>query len=100
MQPRDVAAEGAFIVQIDVEANEIGEVDRQIFGRRKIRVADQSPRMLSSDAADEVAQKSAHPLGAVPADHVGRDFVADEIGEDCRMAVAGANPGDYRLSDY
>jgi hypothetical protein len=32
VQPRYVSAERRLVVEIDVEANKVGEVDRQIFG--------------------------------------------------------------------
>ena len=51
VQPRDVSAEGGLVVQIDVEADEIGEIDRQIFGRWIIGVADERLRMLGLGAA-------------------------------------------------
>ena len=99
VQPPDIARERPLVVQIDVEADEIGEIDGQVFGRRKVGVADQRLRVLSSDQGDEALQKAPHRLGAVPADHIGRDLVADQIGEDRRMARAGANPGDHRRAD-
>ena len=46
VQPRDVSAEGGLVVQIDVEADEISEVDGQVFGRWIISVADKRLRML------------------------------------------------------
>ncbi len=46
VQPRDIAAKRGLIVEIDVEAEKIGEIDRQIFGRRKVGVADQRSRVL------------------------------------------------------
>ncbi len=55
--------------------------------------------MLVFDAGDEAAQKTPHRLGAVPADHVRRDLVADEIGENRGMPAAGAHAADHRVPD-
>ena len=71
VQPRDISAERGLVVQIDVEADEIGEVDGQILGRRVIGVADQRVGMLGLDAGDKALEKAAHGLGAVPANHIG-----------------------------
>ena len=39
VQAGDIAAKRGLVVQVDVEADEIREVDRQIFGRWKVGVA-------------------------------------------------------------
>src|SRR5205807_8555491 len=58
VQPRDVSAKSGLVVQVDVEADEIGEIDRQIFGRWIIGVADQRLRMLGLGADDEASEKA------------------------------------------
>src|SRR4029077_4708739 len=85
------------IVEIDVEADKVGEVDRQIFGRRKVGIADECFRMRLSDACDQAPDKATYRLGAVPANDVGRDFVADEISEDSGMAPAIVRSRGYSL---
>jgi hypothetical protein len=99
VQPGDIAAEGILVVQIDVEAQEIGEIGRQILGRRKVGVADQRPRVLAPHQRDELLQERPNRLGAVPADHVGRDLVADEIGEHRWMPPARPHPAGDRRTD-
>ena len=54
MQPGDIAAKRGLLVQIDVEAQEIGEIDRQVFGRRKVGIADQRAGMPGAHQRDEV----------------------------------------------
>ena len=95
----DVPAERGFVVQIDVEAQKIGEIDRQVLGRRKIGVADQRTGMLPAYQRYQLLQEPPHLLRPVPADHVRRDLIADEIGEHRGMAAAGAHTTDYRLAD-
>ena len=60
VQPGDVPAEGGLIVQIDVEADEIGEIDGQVFGGRVVGVADERVGVLGLDAGDEALEKAAH----------------------------------------
>src|SRR5579884_3285846 len=100
VEPRDVAAERALVVQVDVEAEKIGEVDRQVFGRGIVRIADERARMLLLDQSDETLQEAPHRLDPVPPDHVRRDLVADEIGEDRGMAAAGPDAGCDRGADF
>src|SRR5208282_5199972 len=86
-------------MEIDVEADEIGEVDGQIFGRREVGVTDKRPAVRRSHTCDEAPNKAAHRLDAVPAHHVRGDLIADEITEDAGMAAAFAYPGDHRFPD-
>src|SRR5580700_11445080 len=58
VQPRDVSAEGGLVVEIDVEAYEVGEIDRQIFGRRIIGVADERRWMLDFGANNEASEEA------------------------------------------
>src|ERR1700757_2165324 len=99
VQPCDISPECRLVMKIDVETNEIGELDRQIFGRRKVGIADQRAGMLLSDTCDEAPDKPAHRLGTVPANDVGRDFVADKIPEDSGMAPAIAHSRGDRPSN-
>src|SRR6266403_5451326 len=52
VQPRDVSSESRLVVQINVEANEIGEIDRQIFGGWIIGVTDERIWMFGFGADD------------------------------------------------
>src|ERR1700730_849467 len=97
VQSRNVPLERCLIVEIDVEADEVGEVDRQIFGRRKVGIADECFRMRLSDACHQAPDKSTYRLGAVPTNDVGRDFVADKIPKDSAMAPASVDPRGYCL---
>src|SRR5205085_8803449 len=66
VEPRNVSAEGGLVVQIDVEADEIGEIDRQIFGGWIIGVTDERIRVLGFGPGDEGSEKSADRVGTVP----------------------------------
>ncbi len=48
---------------------------------------------------DEAAQKAANRFGTVPANHVRRDLIADQVGEHRAMAAARARALDHRLPD-
>src|SRR6185437_12285718 len=63
VQPRDVAAKGVLVMQIDVEAEEIGEVDRQILGGWEVGIADERAGNLFLDGGDEFLEEGAHPVG-------------------------------------
>ena len=99
VQSRNVPPERCLIVEIDVEADKVGEVDRQIFGRRKVGIADECFRMRLSDACNQAPDKSPYRLGAMPTNDVGRDFVADKIPEDSGMAPASVHSRGYCLAN-
>ena len=42
--------------------------------------------MLRFHGGNELFEEPPHRLCAVPADHIGRDFIADQVGEDGRVA--------------
>ncbi len=55
--------------------------------------------MLGFGADKEASEKAAHRVGAVPAHHIGRDLIADQIGEYRRMTTASADFGRHCLAD-
>ena len=55
--------------------------------------------MLGFGAGDEASEATADCVGAVPAHHIGRDLIADQIGEDRRVTIASPYSGDHRLAD-
>jgi hypothetical protein len=91
VEAREIAAERPLLMQIDVEAEEIGEVDGQILGRGKVRVADETVGMDLLDRRHQPLEKAAHALGTMPAHDVGRDLVADEIGKKSAVPVEAAH---------
>src|SRR5262249_19274153 len=99
VQPRNVAAEGGLVMQIDIEADEIREIDSQIFSRGIVGIANERIAVFRLDGRYEASQKAAHRLRAVPANNVRWDFVADEIGENTRVTIALAHPGNDHLLD-
>jgi hypothetical protein len=75
-------------MQVDVEGHEVEELGQiEILGGREVGVADERPRGLLLDVADQPAQEFAHPLRPVPANDIGRDLVADEQPEEGRVAA-------------
>ncbi len=56
-------------------------------------------RMLGLGAGDEASEESAHRFGAVPAHHVRRNLIADQIGEDGRVTAASTDAGRDCLPD-
>ena len=99
VQPRDISAEGGLVVQVDVETDEVGEIDGKIFGRWVIGIADERVRVLGLGADNQASEKAAYRLGTVPAYHIGRYLIADQIGEDRRMAAASTDALPHCLTD-
>ena len=58
VQPGDVAAKRGLVVEVDVEAQEIGEIDRQIFGRGEIGVAARAPGVFGFDQLNQALKKT------------------------------------------
>ena len=86
-------------MKINIEADEIGKIDGQILGGGVIRVTDERLRMLRLRGGNQALKEPPHCFGTVPADNVGRDFIADQVGEDGRMAPTTAYAGDNRFLD-
>ena len=55
--------------------------------------------MLAPHQCDELLEETPDGIGAMPANHVGRDLVAHQIGKHGRMAAAGLHPCSYRGAD-
>ena len=99
VQPIEVAAEIRLAVQVDVEGEKVGELGLEILRGRKIGVAHERARVDLLDHAHELAQKAGDPRGAVPADDVGRNLVADHVGRHRGMARARLHRVRHRSSD-
>ena len=93
LQAGEVGVESFFGLEVDVEAQEVGEAKIQILGGRIVDIGDETPGV---GLADERAQPRKVPLDAAPAqpaDDRGRDLVPDGVGEHRRMAGAAADGG-------
>src|SRR6516165_3084047 len=86
-------------MKINIEGDEIGKIDGQILGGGVIRVTDECLGMLRLRGGDQALEKLPHCFDTVPADDVGRDFIADQVGENGRMAPTITYAGDNRFLD-
>ena len=91
LQAGQIVLEGLAIVQVDVEAQEVGRLGLQEFGGREIAEGAQQFGILGLGGADQVVEESGHRGGPAPADDVGGDLVGHAEREDRR--VSGAAPG-------
>ena len=73
------------VVEIDVGAVEIEVFWREEFGGRIVRVGDQTIRRLLLGGVDELLDESLDAIGAIEANDVVRNFVADADRKDARM---------------
>src|ERR1700741_4599134 len=55
--------------------------------------------MLRFHGGSQLLEKPPDRLGAMPPDHVGRDFIADQVAKDSGMAPAIAYPGGNGVAD-
>ena len=99
LQPGEIAAERALVVQIDVEAEEVGEVDREVLGRREVRIAHKPARIDGLHRLHQPNQERAYALRAMPTHHIRRNLVADEVGEDRGMPRKPTNRRGDVLQD-
>src|SRR5438105_5058531 len=87
------------VIPVYVETQEIGEIYRQGLMPREIGLADQRTRTTPAYQRYQLLQEAPYLLCPVPADHVRRDLIADEIGKYRRMPAAGAHAAYDCLSD-
>ena len=99
VQPIEISDEVFLAMQIDVEREEIGEVGFEIFGGREIRVADEPLGIAALDDLHQLAQEGGDAPGAVPADDVRGDLVADQQRGHRRMVLACLSRPPERVAD-
>ncbi len=81
LQTEQITLERLGVMEIDVEGGEVEKRKIEVLRRGIVGVGDQALRI---DLLDDVAQLGQEPLdlsSAVPTDDIGRDFVADAVGE-------------------
>ena len=89
LQPEHVVAERRMVVQIDVEGHEIEEGEIEILRGGVAGVGDQAVGVGLLDHVPQLREESLDAPRAVPADDIGRDLVADVIGQDAGMISTG-----------
>ncbi len=93
LQTGEVILEGALLVQIDIEANEIDVLRAQKLRRRIISEGAEALRIHFLGDADQFVQKILNRLRAAPTDDVRRQFVDDTVCEDRGMPGTGFDGG-------
>ena len=77
VQARQVAAEVLAALEEDVEHQEVDRVEREVLGRRVVRVGHELFRVLLAHHLHQLAQRVRDHVGAVPAKDVRRNLVAE-----------------------
>ena len=90
VEPREIRLEPLPRLEIHVEAEEVGERQVQVFGRRIVDVGDEPVRVLLLRRPVEPLEEALDGAAAVPAHDRGGDLVADRVAKD--GGVAGARP--------
>jgi hypothetical protein len=85
LQAREVGAQVGLGMQIDVEAADVVAVEIEIFGRREIDVGQEAVGRALLAGVVEILKKAFDAALAVPADHRGRNLVADREHQHGRM---------------
>src|ERR1700722_14847963 len=83
LQPQEVTLEVALIVEIDIEAKENDVLRQQIFRGRKSGEGKQNFGIGRASDAHQMLDKLNHLPDAQPASHRARDFVADQVTQNC-----------------
>ena len=92
MQPGDIGLETILLLQVDVEAGKVQEIEIEVLGGGIVDVGDQRLRVLGLSHIVETLDEALDFFPAVPAHDRGRDLVADGVGEDPGMAGTGPHP--------
>ena len=80
-QPHEVAAKGLPVVEIDVKGREIEKREIEILGRWIVVVGHQAVRVGLLSHVGQLPQEAFDPLGPMPANDIGGDFIADAAGQ-------------------
>ena len=88
LQPEQVAAERLPVVQVDVERGEVEERQVEVLGRRDSWRRSPGSGIGLPDHVMQLGQEPLDPARPVPADDVGRDLVADAVGQHASMVAA------------
>ena len=99
LEAYEVRPQLGFAVQIDVEGADVEEREIEKLGRRIVDVGEQAARRPRLCGVIQVAEEILDPQATVPADHAGRNLVAESKGERCRVIGECTNLTDDLLPD-
>ena len=91
LQARQVVLEGLAVVQVDVEAQEVGRLRLKKLRGGEITEGTQQLRIFGFGGPDQFVKEGGYGSGATPPDDIGGDFVGDAEGEDRRMSGAATS---------
>ena len=80
--------EGLQIVEVDVERGKVEKREIEVFGGWEIGVGHEAGGIGLLHFGGKRAQECGHTVCAVPANDVGRNFIADRISQNAREASA------------
>ena len=90
LQARQVVLEGLAVVQVDVEAQEVGRLRLKELRGREIAEGTEQFRIFGFGGPDQFIKEGGYSGGSTPPDDVSGNFVGDAQGEDCRMSGAAS----------
>src|SRR3982751_6577629 len=82
LQTEEITFEIGLTMQVNIETKEIDILRQEKFGRRIGRVGIKRARINVATSVDEMLDELGDATHTEPANHLRRDFVADQIGED------------------
>ena len=86
LQPAEIGRKGAWLLQKDIERNEVRVSRHQILRGREARIGDRNRRCLCFGDADEFLQEVPHPLRPHPANEGLLDFISHDETRNSRFA--------------
>ena len=97
LKTRQVAVEIILPMQVDIECHEVAVLRQEILGGRIAGVGEKRARVLLAADVDQLLDEFRNLPRAQPSHHRRRDFIADQITEDCRMPCVFSHPVANRL---
>ena len=91
LQALHIGAEGLLVVEVDVKRQEVQKGQAQVFRGRVVGVGDQAFGIFLAHDVGELFEELLNLARAVPTHDVAGDLVADEPGQDGRMAGQGGH---------
>src|SRR5438874_3638135 len=88
------------MVQVNVEAIKIDILRKEKFGRRIRRIGKQSAWRYSAAQGNEVFDEFRDAADAKPANHLRRNLIANEIGQQRGMIIVRFDRTSYGTSDF
>ena len=97
LKARQVAVEIILPVQVDIECHEVAVLRQEILGGGIAGVGEKRARILLAADVDELLDEFRDLTRTQPAHHGRRDFIADQITKDGRMACVFSDAVANRL---